>query len=25
MTDIEWRGAEGPVAGFDHFKKTPRP
>ncbi|MCR5840537.1 MAG: thiamine-phosphate kinase [Bacteroidales bacterium] len=20
MTDIEWRGAEGPVAGFDHFK-----
>ena len=25
MTDIEWRGAEGPVAGFDHFKKTPHP
>lgn len=22
---IEWRGAAGPVAGFDHFKKTPRP
>jgi thiamine-monophosphate kinase len=21
MTDIEWRGAEGPVAGFDHFKR----
>ena len=25
MTDVEWRGAEGPVSGFDHFKKTPRP
>ena len=25
LPGIEWRGAEGPVAGFDHFKKTPRP
>ena len=25
MTDIEWRGAAGPVAGYDHFKKTPCP
>ena len=25
MMDIEWRGAAGPVAGYDHFKKTPRP
>jgi len=25
LPGIEWRGAEGPVAGFDHFKKTPHP